>query len=60
VISMAVGAGLRVPHGGIFVLPIPGAFLHLFDYIALLAGTVVSALCLGVLKRPIADASAVK
>lgn len=51
-ISMAVGAELRVPHGGVFVLPIPGAISHLLGYVvALVAGTLVSALLLGLLKR---------
>jgi len=55
-ISMAFGVELRVPHGGIFVLPIPGAVTHLGGYaIALVAGTLVSALLVGVLKRPLAE-----
>jgi len=53
-ISMAAGVELRVPHGGIFVLPIPGAVTHLLSYLgALLAGTSVSAVLLGMLKRPL-------
>ncbi|WP_203076866.1 fructose-specific PTS transporter subunit EIIC [Falsiroseomonas ponticola] len=52
-LSMMVGAELRVPHGGIFVLPIPNAVSHLLGYIvALVAGTVVTALMLRVLKKP--------
>ena len=52
-ISMAVGAELRVPHGGIFVLPIPNAVSHLIGYVvALAAGTVVTAVALRLLKRP--------
>ena len=55
-ISMAFGVELRVPHGGIFVLPIPGAVTHLAGYaLALVAGTLVSALLVGVLKRPVAQ-----
>lgn len=51
-ISMAVAAELRVPHGGIFVLPIPGAVTHLGGYVvALVAGTLLSAVLLGLLKR---------
>ncbi len=47
-ISMAIGAELRVPHGGVFVLPIPNAVSHPGGYVvALLA---VTALALG--KRP--------
>ena len=50
-ISMAVGAQLRVPHGGIFVLPIPNAVTSLGGYIvAMVAGTVVTAALLAVLK----------
>lgn len=53
-IAMAFGAELRVPHGGIFVLPIPGAVTHLGGYaLALVAGTVVSALLVGLLKKPL-------
>ena len=53
-ISMMVGAELRVPHGGVFVLPIPGAVTHLAGYVAaLVAGTVASALLLGLLKKPL-------
>ena len=56
-ISMAIGAELKVPHGGIFVLPIPGAVTHLLGYVAaLIAGTLVSALAIGLLKRPLAAA----
>jgi PTS system fructose-specific IIC component len=53
-ISMAVGAQLKVPHGGIFVLPIPNAVDHLLGYVvALVAGTVITAVLLGLLKKPI-------
>lgn len=53
-ISMAAGVELRVPHGGVFVLPIPGAVTHLAVYaVALVAGTAASALLLGLLKRPV-------
>ena len=49
-VSMAVGAELKVPHGGVFVLPIPGAVSHLPGYLlALVAGSVCSALLLGAL-----------
>ncbi|MDR6672768.1 fructose-specific PTS transporter subunit EIIC [Xanthomonas sp. 1678] len=55
-ISMAAGAELKVPHGGVFVLPIPNAATHLGMYlIALLAGTVLTALALRVLKKPVAE-----
>lgn len=55
-ISMVAGVELRVPHGGIFVLPIPGAVTHLAAYVgALVAGVVVSALLVGMVKRPVAQ-----
>ena len=51
-ISMGIGVKLMVPHGGIFVLPIPDAVTHLgFYVIALVAGTVVTALALGIVKK---------
>jgi PTS system fructose-specific IIC component len=50
-ISMAVGSQLRVPHGGVFVLPIPNAVTNLGGYIvAMIAGTIVTALLLRLLK----------
>jgi len=56
-ISMAGGVQLKVPHGGIFVLPIPDAVTHLGIYvIALIAGTVVTAAMLGLLKKPYVEA----
>ncbi|WP_343210820.1 PTS fructose transporter subunit IIC [Ancylobacter lacus] len=59
-ISMAIGAELRVPHGGVFVLPIPNAVSHLGGYVvALVVGSVVTALALRLVKKPV-DALAVK
>lgn len=53
-ISMAFGCELKVPHGGIFVLPIPNAVTNLGAYvIALVAGTVVTAVLLRILKKPV-------
>jgi PTS system fructose-specific IIC component len=53
-ISMVSGCELRVPHGGIFVLPIPNAVTNLPMYIvAILVGTVVTAGMLYALKRPL-------
>jgi PTS system fructose-specific IIC component len=53
-ISMASAVDLKVPHGGIFVLPIPNAVTHLGVYVlAIAVGTVVTALAVGVLKRPV-------
>jgi PTS system fructose-specific IIC component len=58
-ISMAVGAQLKVPHGGIFVLPIPNAVVSLGGYlVALIAGTVVTAIMLRILKKPLAKPAA--
>jgi PTS system fructose-specific IIC component len=51
-IAMSAGVELRVPHGGAFVLPIPGAVTHLASCVlALVAGIVVSTALLGVLKK---------
>jgi len=56
-ISMASGCGLMVPHGGAFVLLIPNAVTKLSVYsVGILAGTVLTALLLGVLKRKPAEA----
>jgi PTS system fructose-specific IIC component len=52
-LSMAFGSELKVPHGGVFVLPIPNAVSNLGAYlVALVAGTVVTAVMLRVLKKP--------
>lgn len=53
-ISLAAGAQLLVPHGGVFVLPIPHAVRNLGMYVvAIVAGTVVTAAALYVAKRPV-------
>ncbi|WP_142847923.1 PTS fructose-like transporter subunit IIB [Telmatospirillum sp. J64-1] len=53
-VSMFFAVGLRAPHGGIFVLAIPGAVSPLLPYaLAILAGTVVTAIALLVLKKPV-------
>lgn len=53
-LSMVLGCELRVPHGGVFVLPIPNAVTGLGAYLmAIAAGTVVSTLALAGLKRPL-------
>ncbi|WP_428309505.1 PTS fructose transporter subunit IIC [Hydrocarboniphaga sp.] len=53
-ISMAVGAELKVPHGGVFVLPIPNAVTHLGGYLlALVVGSLLTAVALRVLKKPV-------
>ena len=57
-LSMLFGCTLRAPHGGVFVLAIPNAVGHLALYVgAIAAGTVVAALMLMLLKRPVADVS---
>lgn len=53
-ISMIFGCTLIVPHGGIWVLAIPNVVTGLLPYIiSLAAGTVVTALILSALKKPI-------
>ena len=48
-LSMLFGCTLMAPHGGIFVVPVMGnALMYLA---ALVAGTVISALLLGILKK---------
>ncbi|MCX8966769.1 PTS fructose transporter subunit IIBC [Erwinia psidii] len=55
-ISMAIGAKLMAPHGGLFVLLIPGAITPVLGYLmAIVAGTVVAGLAYAVLKRPEAE-----
>lgn len=50
-LSMAFGCGLRAPHGGIFVLPtIINPFMYLM---ALVVGSVVGAILLAILKKPL-------
>ena len=50
-LSMAFGCTLMAPHGGIFVVPVMGnAVMYL---VALVAGTVVSAFLLGILKKKV-------
>ncbi|WP_320169848.1 PTS fructose-like transporter subunit IIB [Maridesulfovibrio sp.] len=53
-ISMTMKCTLMVPHGGIFVLPIPNAVTGLVPYtVAIIIGTVVTAAALFVAKKPI-------
>ncbi|MBK0033717.1 PTS fructose transporter subunit IIBC [Erwinia sp. S43] len=52
-ISMAIGAKLMAPHGGLFVLLIPGAITPVLGYLmAIIVGTLVAGLAYAVLKRP--------
>lgn len=58
-ISMAIGAKLMAPHGGLFVLLIPGAITPVLGYlVAIIAGTLVAGLAYAFLKRPEVDAVA--
>ena len=51
-LSMAFGCTLMAPHGGIFVFPVVGnALMYL---VALVVGTVISAVMLGLLKKKVA------
>lgn len=53
-ISMMFGSTITVPHGGIWILPIPNVVANLGPYIiALAAGTIVSALIVSALKKPL-------
>lgn len=53
-ISMVFGCTIVVPHGGIWVLAIPNVVVGLLPYIiALIAGTVVTALLVTALKKPL-------
>jgi PTS system fructose-specific IIC component len=51
-LSMMFGIGLRAPHGGFFVVPLVenGVLQYV---IAILAGSLISALLLGILKKPL-------
>jgi len=54
-LSMLFGCQLLVPHGGIFVLPIPNAVVNLGGYVlAIVIGTIVTTGMLFILKRPLA------
>lgn len=52
-LSMTFGATLMAPHGGIFVFPVVGnALLYL---VALIAGTILAAVLLGLLKKDVSE-----
>lgn len=52
-LSMAVGAKLMAPHGGLFVLLIPGAISPVLLYLlAIVAGTLLAGVAYALLKRP--------
>ena len=55
-ISMAIGAKLMAPHGGLFVLLIPGAITPVLGYLfAIIAGTLLAGRAYAFLKRPEAE-----
>lgn len=57
-LCMAMGVQLKVPHGGVFVLPIPNAVGNLVGFvIAMAVGTAVSVVALRVVKPRIAAAA---
>ncbi|PWC18698.1 PTS fructose transporter subunit IIBC [Brenneria roseae subsp. roseae] len=52
-LSMAIGAKLMAPHGGLFVLMIPGAITPVIGYLlAIIAGTAAAGVLYALLKRP--------
>ncbi|CCJ76030.1 PTS fructose transporter subunit IIBC [Cronobacter muytjensii] len=58
-ISMAVGAKLMAPHGGLFVLLIPGAISPVLGYLlAIVAGALLAGLVYAFLKRPESEMAA--
>lgn len=60
-LSMLFGCELRVPHGGVFVLPIPNAVTNLVPYlIAIVVGTLITAGALFFLKRPLETPATLK
>jgi PTS system fructose-specific IIC component len=50
--SMAFGIGLRAPHGGIFVVPLVQHGVGQYA-LSILAGAIVSAVLIGILKKPV-------
>ncbi len=60
-LSMVFGCELRVPHGGVFVLPIPNAVTNLGPYlIAIVVGTLITTGALFFLKRPLETPATLK
>ncbi|MDO4231349.1 MAG: PTS fructose-like transporter subunit IIB [Lautropia sp.] len=58
-LSAFFGITLAAPHGGVFVLAIPGAVNNVMLYAAaILAGTVVTAVALGLIKKPVSAKAA--
>lgn len=58
-ICMALGISLRAPHGGIFVIPL-AASRPLMYIFSILIGSIITALIIGYLKKPIDDSAAAK
>lgn len=59
-ISMGAGVTSMAPHGGIWVMLVPNVINHLGIYaLALVSGTVATALMLGLLKKPLTANEAV-
>ena len=55
-LSMIFKATIMVPHGGLWVLPIPNVVQNLVPYlIALIAGTIVSAVILSAVKKTVQE-----
>ncbi|CDA88183.1 putative uncharacterized protein [Clostridium sp. CAG:230] len=52
-LSMAFGCTLRAPHGGIFVFPVVGH--PLFYIVALIAGSILGAVILSLLKKEVKE-----
>ena len=52
-LSMAFGCALRAPHGGVFVIAIVSN--PLMYIVAILVGSVVGAVILGMLKKPVEE-----
>lgn len=60
-IAFGVGVHLAAPHGGMFLLLIPGVVTNYLGYfIALIVGIVISTLCLGFLKKPLSLKKTIK
>jgi len=56
-IAMGLGTGLRAPHGGVFLAFIPGVVINYLGYFAaLIIGTIVTTIVLGLLKQPLVAA----
>lgn len=60
-LSMMWGIALQAPHGGVFVLAIPNAVNHVLLYgVSIVAGTLVTAVALGLFKKRLAPMAAAR